>query len=152
VTPVTRTRLLTADDLAERWQVPRSHSLRTPGPLRAFGRRIRARRAHGVAIVAVARKLAALTWQLLTRGEDYAYGRPSLTRKKLRQAELLAGAARRRGVPARPQTSVAQERELQLQAEPAYARLVTDWRAARPRAAGAACRERAQDEAKRQSG
>ena len=29
-----------------------------------------------VAIVAMARKLAGIVWGLLTRGEDYAYGRP----------------------------------------------------------------------------
>ena len=28
---------------------------------------------------------------MLTRGEDYAYGQPSLTRKKLRRLELRAG-------------------------------------------------------------
>ena len=37
-----------------------------PGPLRAYYQRIRARRGHGKAIVAAARKLAALFWCLLT--------------------------------------------------------------------------------------
>ena len=37
-----------------------------PGPLRAFYQRLRARRGHGKAIVAVARKLAVLFWCLLT--------------------------------------------------------------------------------------
>jgi transposase len=32
--------------------------------------RIRARRGHGIAVVAVARKLAVLFWCLLTHGED----------------------------------------------------------------------------------
>ena len=40
-----------------------------PGPLRAFYQRVRARRGHGKAIVAVARKLAVLFWCLLRRGE-----------------------------------------------------------------------------------
>ena len=31
---------------------------------------------------------------MLTRGEDYAFGQPSLTRKKLRRLELQAGAKR----------------------------------------------------------
>jgi hypothetical protein len=35
---------------------------RTPGPLQAFGERIRARRGPNVAAVAIARKLAALCW------------------------------------------------------------------------------------------
>jgi transposase len=68
--------------------------VRQPGPLRAFYQRIRARRGHQVAVVAAARKLACLFWCMLTRGEDYAYGQPSLTRKKLRRLELQAGAER----------------------------------------------------------
>ena len=67
-------------------------AVRSPGPLRAFGQRIRARSGGQVAAVAVARKLACLAWQLLTGGEDYAFGRPSLLRSKLRAAERLAGA------------------------------------------------------------
>ena len=52
----------------------------------------RARRGHGKAIVATARKLAILFWCMLTRGEDYAHQQPSLTKKKLRRLELTAGA------------------------------------------------------------
>ncbi len=63
-----------------------------PGPLHAFYERIRARRGHGKAVVAVARKLAVLFWCLLTRGEDYAHQQPSLTAKKLRLVEIRAGA------------------------------------------------------------
>jgi len=51
-------------------------AIRTPGPLRAFGERIRARRGANIATVAVARKLAVLCWHLLTREEDYAFARP----------------------------------------------------------------------------
>jgi hypothetical protein len=47
---------------------------------------------HGKAIVATARKLAILFWCMLTRSEDYAHQQPSLTRKKLRQLEITAGA------------------------------------------------------------
>ena len=67
-----------------------------PGPLRAFYERTRDRRGAQVAIVATARKLACLFWCLLTRGEDYAYGQPSLLKRKLRQLELAAGAPKRR--------------------------------------------------------
>ena len=42
-------------------------AIKTPGPLRAFYQRVRARRGSQIAIVAVARKIAALSWQLLTR-------------------------------------------------------------------------------------
>src|ERR671918_275069 len=66
--------------------------VRQPGPLHAFYERTRARRGHGKAVVAVARKLAALFWCLLSRGEDYAHQQPSLTAKKLRLLEITAGA------------------------------------------------------------
>ena len=69
----------------------------TPGPMRAFYERVRARRGSQIAIVAVARKLAVLFWHLLTREQDYAFQRPSLTRKKLRALELRAGAERHPG-------------------------------------------------------
>ncbi len=50
-------------------------AVKTPGPLRAFYQRIRARRGAQVAIVATARKLACLCWQLLTTEQDYAFKR-----------------------------------------------------------------------------
>jgi transposase len=43
-----------------------------PGPLRAFYQRTKARRGHGKAIVATARKLAILFWCMLTRRETTA--------------------------------------------------------------------------------
>jgi transposase len=60
-------------------------TIRTPGPMRAFHARVRARRGDQIATVAVARKLAVLFWHLLSRGEDYAYGQPTRTHKKIRQ-------------------------------------------------------------------
>jgi transposase len=42
-----------------------------PGPLHGFYERVKARRGHGKAIVATARKLAILFWRMLTRSEDY---------------------------------------------------------------------------------
>jgi transposase len=71
--------------------------VRYPSPLRAFAERTAAKRGPGRATVAVARKLVVLFWHLLTKDEDYAFGRPLLTRKKLRQLELRAGAERRSG-------------------------------------------------------
>jgi transposase len=38
-----------------------------------------------------------LFWHLLTDEEDYAFGRPSLQRHKLRRLELIAGDPSRRG-------------------------------------------------------
>lgn len=109
-------------------------AVRQPGPLRAFGRRVAARRGPQVAAVAVARKLAVLVWCLLSRGEDYAYGRPSLTRRKVRKLELLAGGEpRKRGPRADPiwkRADDAAERELAERAERAYERTVADRRSA----------------------
>ncbi len=108
-----------------------------PGPLHAFYERIRARRGHGKAVVAVARKLAVLFWCLLTRGEDYAHQQPSLTAKKLRLLEIRAGAptlrGKRTGTWATRQRMRQAERELAQQAETSYTRMVSDWQAARPR-------------------
>jgi transposase len=104
--------------------------VRYPSPLRAFGERIKARRGAGIATVAVARKLVVLFWHLLTKQQDYAFGRPSLTRKKLRQLELAAGGARGKGQPGVWAANKAlREAELELarQAETAYRRLVSDW-------------------------
>jgi transposase len=113
--------------------------VRQPGPLRAFYERVRARRGHQVAIVAVARKLACLFWCLLTRQEDYAFAQPSLTKKKLRRLELTAGAERGKvkpGIWATNKTLGKAERELAQQAEVAYRRLVADRQAQKRKGAG----------------
>ena len=105
-----------------------------PGPLHAFYARIRARRGHGKAIVATARKLSVLFWCLLSRGEDYAHQQPSLTAKKLRLLEVRAGAPTRKGTNtglfATRERMRNAERELAHQAEASYARMVSDWQAA----------------------
>jgi transposase len=115
--------------------------VRQPGPLHAFYQRIRARRGHQVAIVAVARKLACLFWCLLTREEDYAYAQPSLTAKKLRLLELRAGAPSRTGIPSGTwptrQRMRAAERELATRAESAYKRMVTEWQRTQAKSKGA---------------
>jgi transposase len=106
--------------------------VRQPGPMRAFYQRVRFRRGHQVAIVATARKLGCLFWCLLTRGEDYAYAQPSLTKKKLRRLELQAGAERGKVAPglwAANKAMRSAERELARQGELAYRRTVADWQA-----------------------
>lgn len=60
---------------------------KTPGPLHAFFVRIRARRGHQIAAVAVARKLAVLCWHMLTKQEDYLWARPSLVAHKMRSMD-----------------------------------------------------------------
>jgi len=110
--------------------------VRQPGPLHAFSERLRARRGHGKAVVASARKLASLFWCLLTRGEDYAHQQPSLTAKKLRLLEITAGAStlkgKQTGVFATRERMRRAERELAQQAETSYTRMIRDWEAARP--------------------
>src|SRR5439155_13174408 len=69
----------------------------TPGPLRAFFERVRARRGPQVAATATARKLTVLFWHLLTSEQDYAFARPAMTRNKIRRLELLAGAPPQKG-------------------------------------------------------
>ena len=110
--------------------------VKQPGPLRAFYERLRARRGHGKAIVATARKLTVLFWCMLTRGEDYAHQRPALTKKKQRQLELTAGAKPRTkaaaGIWSTNRAIGDAERALAEQAEVSYQRMVTDQKAGRP--------------------
>jgi transposase len=117
------------------------HAARAPGPLRAFHQRIAARRGANIATVAVARKLAVIAWHMLTRGEDYAFARPSLTREKLRRLELMTGAepqkGKRIGVFATKEQHQL-DKELAAQAELAYRRLVQDWQPAINKGTGAA--------------
>jgi transposase len=112
----------------------------TPGPLHAFFIRIKARRGQQVAVVATARKIAVLVWHLLTKGEDYAFGRPALHQAKLRQMEIKAGMLSKRGgnAPGRARDYNIKslrdvERAFVAQAEGAYVRFVAAWNE-RPRA------------------
>jgi len=118
---------------ATRWS--RRHGRRSAqsGPIAGFYQRIKARRGHSIAIVASARKLACLFWCLLSRGEDYAFAQPSLTKKKMRRLELQAGAPRwqgGRGIWSTNEAMRKAERELALQAQRAYERTIKDRRQA----------------------
>jgi transposase len=114
------------------------HAARSVGPLRAFHQRIAARRGANVATVAVARKLVTIVWHLLSRGEDYAFVRPTLQREKIRRLELMLGAPRQQGrrLPRKTFLRPVQrqaEKALAEQHEHAYRRLVADWQAAGPK-------------------
>lgn len=106
---------------------------KAPGPLRAFFLRIRARRGHQIAAVAVARKLAVLCWHLLVKDADYQWARPALVANKLRAMELKAGQPVRKGN--KPGAAYAynikelRDREIELarHAEQAYERFVSQW-------------------------
>jgi transposase len=110
-----------------------------PGPLRAFFLRVKDRQGHQVAAVATARKLAVLVWQLLSRGEDYAFARPALVAWKMRGLELAAGMPSRRGGnepgPARDYSLRAvrdRERQAMEMAEQEYRAFIAAWRGLPP--------------------
>lgn len=111
---------------------------RTPGPLRAFYKRINSRRGFQIAAVATARKMTVLCWHLVTKGEDYAFARPSLVAHKRRSLELAAGAQSRRGSVAGPSRDyhIKQlrdaEKVLVEQEEHAYEVLVAHWQPKKP--------------------
>jgi transposase len=113
----------------------------TPGPMRAFFERVRARRGPQIAATATARKLVVLFWHLLISEQDYAFARPAMTRNKIRQLELLAGAPSqkgRKGIAGGKSKKVFDaERELSRQAEAAYRRLMSDWKSSGPAKGGA---------------
>jgi transposase len=128
---------------AARWALVEAawSAVQQPGPLRAFYQRIRGRRGGKIAVVAVARKLAALFWSLLSRGEDYAHQQPSLTAQKLRRLEITAGAPVRNGKPSGVWVTHEKmrqaEKQLAAQAQASYERTVRDWQAGKARKAGA---------------
>lgn len=79
-------------------------------------------------------QLAVLCWHLITKGEDYAFGRPSLTEQKLRKLELRAGMSSRKGQKGRSaaynlKEARRRERELAEQGEDACRQLVAEWHA-----------------------
>ena len=121
-------------------------AVRAPGPLRAFFLRLSVRRGQHVAAVAVARKLTIIAWHLLTKQQDYAWTRPALYAKKLRDLELRAGLPPRRGQkgsaasynvkPLRDR----ERRRVEL-AERAYERFVSGWTPRGPRARRGAAKE-----------
>ena len=118
---------------------------KAPGPLHAFFVRIRAKRGHQVAAVALARKLTVLCWHLLTKEEDYLWARPALVAKKRRDMELRAGLPQKKGNRRGPAYAYnvkqlrAQEAELARQAERTYEQFVARWKT-RPPAAPAGAR------------
>jgi transposase len=111
---------------------------KTVGPLHAFFVRIRARRGHQIAAVAVARKLAVLCWHLLTKDEDYLWARPALVAHKTRAMHLQAGHPQRKGNQRGPAYAYSvkalrdQEMQIAEQAERNYAHFVARWKTRPP--------------------
>jgi transposase len=123
---------------------------KAPGPFHAFFLRIRARRGHQIAAVAVARKLVVLCWHLLTKETGYLWARPALVAAKLRAMELQAGMPARkgnkRGSAYAYNVKELRDREIDVarHAEHAYDHFVKQWQPRRPKArrTGAATEER----------
>ena len=107
---------------------------KAPGPLHAFFVRIRAKRGHQIAAVAVARKLTVLCWHLLTKDQDYLWARPALIANKTRAMELQAGKPQRKGnqrgsaYAYNVKTLRDQEMQIAEQAERNYTRFVARWK------------------------
>ena len=112
---------------------------KAPGPLHAFFVRIRARRGHQVAAVAVARKLTVLCWHMLTKETDYLWARPSLVAHKRRGMELQAGRPQAKGNSRGPAYANNvkelrnQEMRVAEQAQKSYEHFVEAWRPRRPK-------------------
>jgi hypothetical protein len=77
------------------------HVGRHPGPLGVFYRRLRRKKNHNVAVVAAARKLVVIAWQMLTTGEPYRYAQPRLTQEKLARLRIKATGKRKKTGPAK---------------------------------------------------
>ena len=136
--PVRSGRISKRGSPAARWALVEAAwtAVLQPGPLHGFYERTKQRRGQGKAIIATARKLAVLFWCMLTRNEDYAHQRPSLTNKKLRRLEITAGAPKytRRAAGVWSTNDLMRQPELELarQAETSYKRMVQDQQAGAP--------------------
>ena len=83
------------------------HLDKHPGPLGHFFRRLCRKKNRNVAVVAAARKLAMIGWQMLVKNEPYRYAMPQSTESKLLKLRVKATGQRRRGGAAKGTKSVA---------------------------------------------
>lgn len=121
------------------WWKRRGRRRRLRGRSRAFFIRIRAKRGHQVAAVAVARKLTVLCWHMLTKEQDYLWARPSPVAQKRRAMELLAGQPQWKGnvrgsaYACNVKALRDQEALIAEQAEKGYEQFVAAWQRHPPR-------------------
>jgi transposase len=92
-----------------RWMLIQAaqHLDKNPGPLGHFFRRLCRKKNRNVAVVAAARKLAMIGWQMLTSNEPYRYALPRATDDKLARLRVRATGQRRCGGAPKGQKSVA---------------------------------------------
>lgn len=86
-----------------RWMLVQAaqHMARQAGPLGHFFRRLKKRKNHNVAVVATARKMAMIAWQMLKTNEPYRYSPPRSTETKLAGLRVKATGNRRTGGPSK---------------------------------------------------
>ena len=92
-----------------RWMLVEAaqHLDKHPGPLGHFFRRLLRKKNRNVAVVAGARKLAMIGWQMLVRNEPYRYAIPRSTEEKLRRLRVKATGQRRKSGPPKGTKSTA---------------------------------------------
>lgn len=83
-------------------------AVRVPGPLQGFFQRLIKNKCRNIAIVAVARKMVCIIWQMLHEKQPYKWAPPLLTKEKLRKLEITAGKPKmktgpKKGEPAKRQ-------------------------------------------------
>jgi transposase len=92
-----------------RWcMVQAAHQVaRHPGPLGHFFKKLAKRKNYNVAVVATARKLVVIAWQMLTKNEPYRYAVPRSTEEKLRKLRVRATGEKRKTGPQSGKKNVA---------------------------------------------
>ena len=79
-----------------RWVIVQAakHAARTPGPLRAFFKRIKRRSVNNKAVVAVANKVTRIIWHMLTKKTEYRCAHPLRTKEKMDRLRIIATGVR----------------------------------------------------------
>ncbi len=85
------------------------HVASHPGPLGVFFRRLLKKKNRNVAVVATARKLVVIAWQMLKNNEPYRYAQPAATEAKLARLRVKATGARRKTGPAKGRAAAANQ-------------------------------------------
>ena len=95
-----------------RWMIIEAaqHVSRGYGPLSNFYRRIKKKKGHNVAVVAVARKLLVIVWHMLTKSEPYRYAMPRSLNEKLFKLRRLATGIKKKTGP-KPGTPPSENRK-----------------------------------------
>jgi len=77
------------------------HLAKHPGPLGQFFRKVLKKKNRNVAVVAVARKMAVIAYQMLKNNEPYRYAQPVATAHKLARLRTQATGQKRRSGPSK---------------------------------------------------